>query len=279
MYKVLIVDDEQNIRDRLAGKMPWGKIGFEVAGSAESGEEAWQQVCRTQPHVVLTDIRMPGMTGLELVDKVTRQFPAVKTAVMSAYDDFAYAKDAIRYGVKGYLLKPLIREEVMELFARMAKELAAEAAMRREETPDMPQATIKQAEPSPYIAEAARYIVERYKERILLEDVAKHLHINPNYFSTLFKRETGYNFIDYVNEIRIRRSMDLLLATGKRISDVAGQVGFTNFSYFNKIFKRLTGVTPQTYQESQGKAALKAIGGAPAAIGRFEAGAAEDETP
>lgn len=278
MYKVLIVDDEQNIRDRLALKMPWTKIGFEVAGSAENGEEAWAHVRRAQPHVVLTDILMPGMTGLELIDKVRRHYPAVRTAVMSAYDDFKYAKDAIRFGVKGYLLKPIIREEMMELFARIAGELAAEAGGRQEAAP--PQPPVRQLEPNLYIAEAARYIGEHYMERILLEDVAGHLHINPNYFSTLFKRETGHNFIDYVNEIRIRRSMDLLLSGGKKISEVATQVGFSNFSYFNKIFKRLAGVTPQMYLESQEKAAGNRAVAGPAGAGRSdEAGSAKEETP
>lgn len=243
MFKVLIVDDEQNIRQRLINNMPWRDHGFEVVDSVASGENAWRSVQNATPHVVLTDILMPGMTGLELIGLIHKQFPYVKTAIMSAYDDFKYAQDAIRLGVKGYLLKPVVQEEFEDLFATIARELLAFSGNKATKSP---------SEQNIYVSEAIRYIGEHYTERIRLEDVAEHLHLNPNYFSSLFKRETGTSFIDYVNEIRIRHAMELLLNTDEKIGDISVSVGFFNFSYFNKLFKRITGVTPQVYQKSNG---------------------------
>lgn len=91
MYKVMIVDDEINIRERIATKLPWEEMGFEVAASVGSGEQAWQTVKRLQPDAVLMDILMPGMSGLGLIGRIRQQYPHVKTAIMSAYDDFKYA--------------------------------------------------------------------------------------------------------------------------------------------------------------------------------------------
>jgi two-component system response regulator YesN len=82
-----------------------------------------------------------------------------------------------------------------------------------------------------------------------LEDIAESLFVNPNYFSSMFKREMGLSFVDYVNETRISKSMSLLLETDEKVYEVSMQVGYGNFSYFNKMFKRINGVTPQVYRE------------------------------
>jgi len=245
VYKVLLVDDDETILERLAAKMPWRDAGFEVAALAAGGESALQQVKRHRPHVVLTDIMMPQMDGLELAKRMRRDYPQVAMAVMSAYDEFAYARDAIKFGVKGYLLKPVLRDEFAELFGRIAAELDAAAAAHGAERPH-----VVPASQNPYVAAAMRYVYERYEEAVRLETIAGQLHLNANYFSSLFKQETGYSFIDYLNEYRIGRARQLLLRTEDKISDIAVLVGFPNFSHFNRMFKRSTGETPLEYRHS-----------------------------
>ncbi|WP_409342544.1 response regulator [Paenibacillus sp. MBLB4367] len=248
MYKVLIADDEAFIRDRVKNNMPWEDIGFEVAGCASNGEAAIQMIRDCRPDAVLTDILMPNMNGLELADHLRKEFPHIKVALMSAYDDFQYAKEAIRFGVRGYLLKPVMRDELVGLFRDISRDLEKEAGQR---------VTVENAvrmgeAGNSYVANAKRYIAENFAERIRLEDVSERLHVNPNYFSTIFKRETGGNFIDYLNEVRINESKKLLLHTDFKVFEISMRVGYGNFSYFNKMFKRLSGVTPQTYRESGG---------------------------
>lgn len=123
MYKIIIVDDEKNIRDRLAQFFPWSEAGFEVVGIAENGVEALELIKQERPHAVLTDVRMPVMTGLELAKEIQTSYSEIKVVILSAYDDFRYAQDAIRFGVKGYLLKPLMKNDFFNVFTKLAEEL------------------------------------------------------------------------------------------------------------------------------------------------------------
>ncbi|WP_127583015.1 response regulator transcription factor [Paenibacillus koleovorans] len=251
MYRVLIADDEPYIRDRLANHMPWSEFGFEVVGSTESGEQALELFLSAKPHALLTDILMPGMNGLQLIQAIKEHEPATKLLVMSAYDDFKYAQQAIRLGVKGYLLKPIIRDEFVELVRSVAEELQRELPSlgRLSSSTDGDGQEPPKKPGNAYILAAKRYIEEHYEEKLKLEDVAQFLYMNPNYFSSVFKREMGLSFVDYVNELRIRKSMHLLLDTDEKVFEVSIQVGYNNFSYFNKLFKRMNGVTPQAYRE------------------------------
>lgn len=258
MYRVLIADDEPYIRERLAHHMPWREIGFEVVGSTENGEQALELFRAAKPHALLTDILMPGMSGLELIQIIKEQEPRTKLLVMSAYDDFKYAQQAIRLGVKGYLLKPIIREEFVELLQTVAEELRQEHFHASHADKAIGNEKLYPKPVNPYVLAAKRYIDEHYEAKLRLEDVAEFLYMNPNYFSSLFKREMGLSFVDYVNELRIRKARSLLLETDEKVYEVSIQVGYSNFSYFNKLFKRLNGVTPQTYRE------LARSGGKPA---------------
>lgn len=250
MFKVLIADDEEFIRERVRNNMPWQEIGFEVVDCVSNGEAALDKVRACPPDVILTDILMPNMTGLELAQRLKGEFPRIKVTLMSAYDDFNYAKEAIRFGVKGYLLKPIIRDEFLELFQGIAKDI------KEEEGQASPlffhSESSVSGDRNAYVTNAKQYIADNYSEQIRLKDVSDRLYVNPNYFSSVFKRETGKNFIDYLNEVRINESKKLLLLTDHKVFEISLFVGFGNFSYYNKMFKRLCGVTPQTYRESGG---------------------------
>jgi two-component system, response regulator YesN len=123
VYKILIVDDEKNIRDRLAHFFPWSEVGFEVSGTAENGVEALELIKQQRPHAVLTDVLMPEMTGLELAKEIQTSYADIKVVILSAYDDFKYAQAAIRFGVKGYLLKPLMKNDFFNVFTKLQEEL------------------------------------------------------------------------------------------------------------------------------------------------------------
>ncbi|WP_135546441.1 response regulator [Paenibacillus cymbidii] len=131
-YQVLIVDDELHVRERVMQSFPWFEMGFEVMACAENGLKAWELIEAEAPHVVVTDLLMPEMNGLELVKRIREKYPYMKVVIMSAYDDFKYAQDAIRYGVKGYVLKPIARGEFIELCRSLADELRRDDLDERE---------------------------------------------------------------------------------------------------------------------------------------------------
>ena len=113
LYRILLVDDEEEVRRGIIRKMEWEKLGFEVAGDAENGEEALEKVEQLQPDVVITDIRMPVMNGIELLKKVYNHCPLTKFIIISGYSDFEYAQSAIRLHVSEYLLKPVEKEALI----------------------------------------------------------------------------------------------------------------------------------------------------------------------
>lgn len=120
--KLLIVDDEIIIREALAGIIDYEKLGYDVIGTAKNGMEAYEIICRENPDVVLTDIRMPVMDGLELIERTEKSNPDVWFIVLSGYDEFEYARRAMRYGVREYLLKPTDPEQLEKVLETYREE-------------------------------------------------------------------------------------------------------------------------------------------------------------
>ncbi|REE90635.1 two-component system response regulator YesN [Paenibacillus taihuensis] len=126
MYNVLFVDDEQEIRTGLRLKMDWSGLGFQVAGEANNGQEALDRLDESDYHLMITDIKMPVMGGLELLKRASAKFPYLKVIVLSGFDDFHFVKAALQCGARDYLLKPVVRSELREIIEKIRGELDEE---------------------------------------------------------------------------------------------------------------------------------------------------------
>lgn len=126
MYSVLVVDDEIRQREAVIQNVDWEQAGFSVAGDAENGIEALELIEKLEPDLILTDIKMPLMTGLELARKVREISPATKLVILSGYDDFEYAQEAFKYNVIRYLLKPISASELSEEIKKIKAEMDEE---------------------------------------------------------------------------------------------------------------------------------------------------------
>ena len=131
LYSVLLVDDEEEVIQIIRKKMNWEEMGFRVAGYAHNGVEALEMAEEYQPDVVLTDIKMPYMDGLELSRRLKNLYPTVKIIIFSGFDEFEYAKEAIKLEVEEYLLKPMNAVELKEVFERIRKNLDREMDEKR----------------------------------------------------------------------------------------------------------------------------------------------------
>ena len=131
LYKVILVDDEEEVREAIRKRINWEEIGFTVAGTAENGEEALELAESCEPDVVMTDIQMPFMNGLTLLKKLKEKLPGLRSVIFSGYDDFEYAKEAIRLEAEEYILKPVDAEELRNIFLRIRERLDEEMKMRR----------------------------------------------------------------------------------------------------------------------------------------------------
>ena len=125
-YKVLIVDDEEIVCRGLAKFVKWQEYGFSVEGIAYSVDEALALMERTAMDVVFMDIRMPGKTGLDMLQIIQKSYPGVKSVILSGFSEFSYAREAIRYGAVDYLNKPVNLKEVEELLERLGKDFMEE---------------------------------------------------------------------------------------------------------------------------------------------------------
>lgn len=130
-YKALLVDDEQEIRDGIQKKIDWNRCGFELAGTAENGREALDLAEKTRPDVILTDIKMPFMSGLQLGEILAERLPDTKLVLFSGFDDFEYAQKAIQLNVMEYILKPIDAAELSALLLKLKNQLDDEFAKKR----------------------------------------------------------------------------------------------------------------------------------------------------
>ena len=131
MYNVMLVDDEEEVRLAIEKKINWQELGFNVVATAENGQDALERALETQPDVVMTDVNMPFMNGLEFSKQLKAQLPATKVVIFSGYDEFDYAKEAIELSAEEYILKPIDADELHQVFARIKVRLDDEVDKRR----------------------------------------------------------------------------------------------------------------------------------------------------
>ncbi|MHC0039512.1 response regulator transcription factor [Pseudoneobacillus sp. C159] len=181
-------------------------------------------------HLAFLDIEMPGKSGLELAKELKSRFEGIQIVIITAHQEFDYAKKAIQIGVNDFLTKPLIESELTEVIKRYAKDIDYLGC-------------------SKLVSEAIKIIHDQYNEKINLSSVANDIHVNPSYLSRRFSEEVGKSFSDYLIDYRIEMAKTLLHNDQLTISQIAEMVGFNTLHYFSSIFKQKTGSTAKNYRE------------------------------
>ena len=267
MHRALIVDDEGIERRGILMLVKRLELPFECM-EASNGEEAVSLLQTGSFDLLITDIRMPFMDGLQLAHEAHRLKPELPIIVVSAYGDFSKAQRAIQENVFRYLLKPISAAEFKRVLldvANLIDEKRAEhehiSTMERElntyreknikdgadGTSDTAYSGSEKSYSHP-IELALRIINEEYTSRISMNDVADRAYINASYFSTLFSQEVGDGFVHYLNNLRLEKASDMLLNTNRAVGDVGKLVGFSGDSYFITLFKNKYGCTPHQYR-------------------------------
>ncbi|MGN8645921.1 response regulator transcription factor [Gracilibacillus sp. HCP3S3_G5_1] len=248
---ILIVDDEprsrQGIKKTIERTYP---DHYEVL-TAANAEEAINRINQEKIHVLITDIRMPEVTGLELLKKLKEKAKDPVVIVISAYSEFEYAHEALELGVVNYLLKPIAKEKLMQ-----AIDKAIELEKQREKTgmynKIVDDKLLEMQQLSKYnraVKEAMDYIDQHYDEELTLKKVANQVHLNPSYLSALFKEELEATFSEYVTRKRIQEAKKLLLSTDLPIAEIAEKSGYQTSKYFIKLFKQYEKMTPNSFRK------------------------------
>jgi two-component system, response regulator YesN len=246
---VVVAEDEELILKDIIKKIQKVDSVFIVVGAAQNGKQALEMVENFSPDLLFTDIRMPVVDGLELLKSVTLNYPYIKTVVISGYSEFEYAKQAIKYGVNDYLLKPLELEELRKALTKIKISLEAEAHF-------LSQKIIKNApgenSPEEIAAMVIQFIKENYTHDINLNSLAEQFNFNASYLSKLFKKYYDEAPVKYLVNLRINEAKHLLRSRPELDIKAVGElVGYSDPFYFSRIFKHLTGKSPSEYREQQ----------------------------
>ncbi|MRX74202.1 response regulator [Bacillus lacus] len=251
---ILIVDDEPNTRRGLKKTLEtWSSQDLEIV-SAEDGAEAISIIKNKRVHLLITDISMPEISGLQLVKEFKEINKDAVTIIVSAYPEFDYAQEAIQLGVLSYLLKPVSKDVLIgEVEKALEIDSSREKAglMTKVMDEKLIEAERDNAQEETVVAKVVKYIEEHLHEQITLRDAASYVHLNASYLSVLFKDKVKMNFSEYVTRKRLQKAKNMLLSTNLSINEIAEAVGYKTAKYFIKIFKEHEGSTPSQYRRTK----------------------------
>lgn len=256
MLHALLVDDEMVVVNAMNRRIQWDKYGVDrvfTAGSMEQAQEIFQ---KERVDFMLSDVEMPQGNGIELFEWVKMHYPATECIYVTCHPEYDYMREAMRLGSADYILKPIDYDEMDKILT----ELVARLNRGNTETVQIPEnirmdiAIQEAGEPhNASIHSAKHFILKHIQENICIDDIAEEVHLNAQYLMRLFKKEMGVSILEYITDERIKLAKEILLKTDYPINQVADSVGYANYSYFTKIFKRATGVSPKKYRQVQGQ--------------------------
>ena len=263
-YKVLLADDEQIERMALAKRLHKHFGDSLVIWQAADGNEAVRLCFKERCQIVIMDISMPELNGVEAAEQIRRLDEDCEIIFLTAYDEFSYAKRAIAFHALDYLLKPCEEEELTavmeEAVGRIQKreqfeKLHMEQEMPEETGAEMPEPDLEEEPDEPdRLGQAAekirRYIRKNYMKDISMQDAARMMNYSDAYFCKLFKQCFDQNFTAYLARFRINEARRLLQDKNASVREVSMLVGYYDANYFAKVFKRIAGMNPSEYRDS-----------------------------
>ena len=250
MSVVLIVEDELLEQEFLKSVVQDELQPEDTLLVCESGVEAVNLAKQHRPDLIIMDVRIPELDGISAIEEIRKFLPNACISVLSAYSDFSYAQKAVSLRVFEYMLKPIKPTDFKQVFCRMlssVKNAPVPVEVKPEEKEPEPK-----VERQYFIEESLKYIKEHFKERLTLETVASKVFVNPKYFSHVFKREMGVAFTEYVIGLKIEYACKLLETTNYHAYRISIECGFSDPSYFNRVFCSQMNMTPQTYRKYAG---------------------------
>lgn len=246
---VLIVDDESYMVDYIKNLVEWDEYGFDRVLTAGGGSLARDLIDEYEPELLITDVKMPRISGLDLAQWIYEKKYRTRTIIISGYSEFDYARQALRYGVAEYLVKPVLKEDFVEMLERISgkvswKKKEAEAG---EGFDGARAADNKEA----VIASVKNYINENPDKNLSLELLGELVHLHPAYLSKIFKEVADVNLSSYITDVKMQKAAGLLEGTDMKIYEVMERIGYQKSQYFSKLFKEKYGVTPKEYRRQK----------------------------
>lgn len=242
--RVVVVEDEYYVRKGIINSFDWNELECDVVGEAQNGKKGAVIIEELRPDVVVTDIEMPVMSGIEMVKLLKNKQIEAGYIFLTAHQKFTYVHSALKLEAVDYLLKPFRYEELKQSLEKVREKLTGNSVSVDDRTELEKEIRAK----NNYVKEAISYVRDNYGKDISNITAANHLDINSAYFCRLFKKETGYTFGQYLTHYRVHIAAGLLTNFDIRVAEAAEQVGYADSNYFSQIFKKIMGMTPKEYQ-------------------------------
>ncbi len=264
MYKLFIAEDVKTVRETLVHAIDWHSLGIVMSGAFSNGEEVLARLDAEEPDLLLTDIGMPKMDGLELVQAVQARKPDIRCIILSGLNEFEHARTALKLQVLDYVLKPIDPAEIEQVLARAVRALKKEREERREldvaervsrnKLPNLSEllhggelsGNLKKKK---LVEQAVQYVKEQYMRKDLaLSDVAAAVGLSEKYMNLLVKEVTGMTINHLIIRLRMEEAARLLKDPANRINEICGRIGYTDLDHFRESFKKHYGFTPTEYR-------------------------------
>lgn len=264
MPSLLVVDDTPIIRRTIADVVRREASAISQVYEAANGIEAVELARRRRPDIVLMDIRMPGLDGLQASDVIKAELPRTRLIILSAYEEFTYVQKALQLGAVDYLLKPIRPAKLLAILVQVCDDLLAEreqmqqAAVGAERYREYAAASAP-AEPlaggQDPIQQALDYIRQNHQRpNISLNDVAEAVNLSPSHLAHLLRERAGVSYKQQLTALRIEAARRLLRTTNLTISTIGEAVGYQNATNFYRLFQRETGMTPAEFRKGGAEA-------------------------
>ncbi|MFM1536378.1 response regulator [Helcococcus ovis] len=252
MYKVLLVEDELFIRRGLTYLFNWEKVNCTIIGEAENGQIGLEMIKKLNPDIVILDINMPILGGLDMLKQVkNKNFESI---ILSGYDEFEYAKDAINQNAIAYLLKPVDYDELKNALNKAISnikknkdilnleiELNSKLDRLNLDTDDVISTNSKTT------LQVIEFIKKNYKQKINIDDLIRITNKGKTSILQNFKEDTNQTLTEYINIFRIKKAIKLMYETNYSIENISYEVGFSNYRYFSSVFKKYMDITPSEF--------------------------------
>ena len=250
---ILIVDDEELAVQGILDGVNWEQLNFDKVLTAGCYEDAVSIFSNTYIDILVSDIEMPGESGLKLIEYVNEHSPNTECIILSCHDEFDYAQAAVRLNCMEYVLKPIRYQKLTEIL--MSARERSEQRRRTEQIQHYGQQYIdalakeSRSDSANALDTAVQYIDSHLTDELSVRELASVCFISADHLTRLFKKKFGVSVSEYMQERRIRLAGELMRRQEMTISMVANKVGFGNYSYFTEQFKKFYGMTPREYQK------------------------------
>ncbi len=238
MHRAIVIDDERHMLQGWETMVDWKGSGYELTAALDDPEDALAWIEAEQPDLVITDIRMPGMSGHDLIRAMRERLQvSSRIVIMTGYAEFQYVRQAMPYKIDRYLLKPIIPDEIHAMLGELSRRMV-DRLTRADDAIDEDNA----------VAGVIRYLRLHYHKKIRIEDLADLCGYHPAYLGKLFKERAGLSILDYLHRLRMQEAQKLLLRTDLQISAIAAMLGYRDSEYFASKFKQHTDMTPSSFK-------------------------------